>query len=142
MSKVPIRVVLETSRVMRWSFFLLLFGTFPFPLFGLEGLTVPAARFLQLAASLSVLVMLEDAGGMVGPLLALLWLHAVVYALILYASVIIVERWISPRLPAQGGRWLLTGMTLALVYWSSTGELYHTTFHHSDAHASLLELYR
>ena len=136
------RVPLETSGVMRWIFFLLFFWILPFPLFGLEGLAVPAARFLQLAASLSVLVMLEGAGGMVGPLLALLWLHAVAYALILYTGVIIVERWILARLPAHGDRWLLAAMTVALVYWSLAGEPYDTTFHHSDAHASLLELYR
>jgi len=127
---------------MRWGIFLLLFWTFPFPLFGLEGLAVPTARFVQLAASLSVLVLLEGAGGMVGSMLLLLWVHSLAYCLILYAGSVIVDRWVAPRLPAYGDRWLLAGLTVVLVSWGLLGSPYDSSFHHSDAHASLMGLYR
>jgi hypothetical protein len=81
--------------VNRWGLFLLLFWTVPFPLFGLEGLAVPTARFVQLAASLSVLVVLEGAGGMVGPMLALLCVHSVIYSVILYVGSVVVDRWVA-----------------------------------------------
>jgi len=125
-----------------WGFFLVLFWTFPFPLFGLEGLTVPVARFVQLAASLSVLVALEGAGGMVGPMLALLWAHVLVYSLILYLGSVVMDRWIAGRLSTHGRRWLLAGLTLLFVGWGLLDSPYDSSFHHSDAHASLAGLYR
>ncbi len=128
--------------MMRWGFFWLLFWTFPFPLLGLEGLLVPAARFFQLAASLTVLVALEWAGGMVGPMLGLLWAHALVYSMTLYVLSRGIERGCAVFLPTHGDRRLLVGLTILLVGWGVLGEPYDSSFHHSDAHASLVALYR
>jgi len=127
---------------MRWGFFLLLLFTFPLPLFGLDGLVVPVARFVQLAASLTVLVALEGACGMVGPMLALLWAHALIYSLILYLWSAIIDRWVGERVSRNGTRWLLAGLTILFVGWGLLGSPYHSSFHHSDPHASLVGLYR
>jgi len=128
--------------MMRWPLFLLLFWTVPFPLFGLDGLAVPVARFVQLAASLSVLVLLEGAGGMVGSMLALLWVHSIVYSLILFGITKVLAKVSAPILPAGADRWLFVGLTVALLSWGFFGEPYDTSFHHSDPHASLMRIYR
>ena len=128
--------------MLRWGVFVLLFWTLPFPLFGLEGLSVPTARFLQLALWLSMLVVLEGAGGMVGSMLALLWLHSLVYCLILYLGSRVAARWVAAHVSTAAGRWLLVATALALVSWGVFGEPYDSSFHHSEAHASLVELYR
>jgi hypothetical protein len=128
--------------VNRWVLFWVMFWTVPFPLFGLEGLAVPAARFVQLAASLSVLVALEGAGGMVGAMLALLCVHSLIYSMILYLGSVVVERWVAPRFSTHAGRWLLAGLAIVLVTWGLLGTPYDTSFHHSDPHASLIGLYR
>ena len=57
------------------------FVVWPLPLFGLDGSSIPAARFLQLAISLSALIATEGSGGLVGVFGLLLWAHAVVYGL-------------------------------------------------------------
>jgi hypothetical protein len=119
-----------------------LFWTVPFPLFGLEGLAVPTARFVQLAASLSVLVALEGAGGMVGPMLALLCVHSLIYCVILYVGSLVVDRWVARKFSTHAARWLLAGLALVLVSWGLLGAPYDTSFHHSDPHASLMGLYR
>ncbi len=133
---------LTLDRTIGWTFFLVLCWTFPFPLIGLEGLTVPAARFIQLAASLSILVLLEGAGGMVGALLLLLWLHALFYAGLLYALCAIVTRKLLPRAPDRADPWLIVALCVLMIFWGVLGRPYDTSFHHSDAHASLMELYR
>ena len=130
------------ARVTRWTLFLALLWTWPFPLLGLEGMFAPTARFIQLASSLSVLVALEGTGGMVVSLLVLLWTHVLVYSLILFAATSMLVRYALTRFPDR----VRTGMTIAavvaLVGWATFGGPYDTMFHHSDAHASLLELYR
>jgi len=126
----------------RWTLFLALLWTWPLPLFGLEGTFVPVARFVQLAASLSVLIVLEGTGGVVGVLFALLWGHVLVYGLILFAVASIFVRQVLARLPDRVGSGFTVAVVVILVFWASFGTPYDTMFHHSDSHASLLELYR
>ena len=122
--------------------FILLFLILPLPLLGLEGLMVPAARFLQLAAALSILVVIEGSGGMVGSLLLLLWIHALLYGAILYWGTWIVTEKLLPRFAERSRVWLIVGLAVGLVYWGLFGEPFASSFHHTDAHASLIGLYR
>ena len=127
---------------LRWALFIVLLGVWPFPLLGLDGSMIPVARFAQLAASLSVLIAIEGAGGMVGALAFLLWGHVLVYGLLLFgASTIIMKHGVS-RLPARVGFWFSATTILGLLSWAYLAHPYDTAFHHSAAHASLLELYQ
>ena len=128
--------------VMRWTLFVALLWTWPLPLFGLEGTLVPVARFVQLAASLSVLIALEGTGGMVGALFGLLWGHVLVYSLILFVVASIFVKQVLSRFPDRVGSGFTVAAVVVLVCWASFGTPYDTMFHHSNAHASLLELYR
>ena len=127
---------------MRWTLFAALLWTWPLPLFGLDGTLVPVVRFVQLAASLSALIALEGAGGMVGALFALLWGHVLVYGLILFGVASIFVSRVLSRFPDRAGIWVAVAAVVALVSWASLAGPYDTMFHHSDAHASLLDLYR
>jgi hypothetical protein len=103
---------------------------------------IPVARFAQLAASLSVLIAIEGAGGMVGALAFLLWGHVLVYGLLLFgATTIIIKHGVS-RMPSRVGFWFSVATILGLLSWGTLSHPYDTAFHHSDAHASLIELYR
>lgn len=130
------------ATAMRWPLFVALFFTWPFPLFGLEGSLIPAARFLQLAASLSVLLVLEGAGGMVGVLHLLLWAHVTVYGVSLFVGSVLVTRQLESRLPARYDIAVATLAIAALCAWGILGKPYDTQFHHSDVHASIPSLYR
>jgi hypothetical protein len=103
---------------------------------------VPVARFVQLAALLSVLIAIEGAGGMVGALAFLLWGHVLVYGLLLLgATTIIIRRGVS-RMPKPVGFWFTTAAVIGLLVWAHFFDPYDTPFHHSNPHASLLDLYR
>ena len=114
----------------------------PFPILGLDNVFVPVARLIQLATSLTILVVLEGAGGMVGALLGLLWVHALVYGLILLGIATVITRRLRSRLSGRVSFGLLAATILALFLWAFFGSSYDTPFHHSDAHASFLDLYR
>jgi hypothetical protein len=122
--------------------FFLVFLMLPLPLFGLEGLMVPAARFLQLATALSILVVIEGSGGMVGSLLLLLWIHALFYGAMIYWGSRVVTRRLLPKFPELVGPWLIASVGVGLACWGLFGEPYASSFHHSEAHASLTRLYR
>jgi hypothetical protein len=133
---------LDRAGAFRWALFIALLWIWPFPLFGLDGSMIPVARFVQLAASLSVLIAIEGAGGMVGALAFLLWGHVLIYGLLLFgASTIIMKHGVS-RMPARVGFWFSASAIFGLLCWGYLSHPYDTAFHHSDAHASLLELYR
>jgi hypothetical protein len=128
--------------VFRWALFIVLLWIWPFPLFGLDGSMIPVARFAQLAASLSVLIAIEGAGGMVGALAFLLWGHVLVYGLLLFgATTIIINHGVS-RMPGRVGFWFSVATILGLLSWGTLSHPYDTAFHHSEAHASLIDLYR
>lgn len=130
------------QRKMRWTLFIVLLWTWPLPFFGLDGALIPTVRFIQLAVSLSILIVLEGAGGMVGAFFVLLWGHVLVYGLILFGVASIFESRFLSRLPDRVGVWVGVAAVVALVFWASFTSPYDTMFHHSNAHASLLELYR
>jgi hypothetical protein len=128
--------------VQRQILFILLFLILPLPLLGLDGLMVPAARFFQLATVLSILVVIEGSGGMVGSLLLLLWIHALFYGAMIYWGSSIVTSRLLQKFPERSRPWLIAGFGLGLACWGLFGEPYSSSFHHSDAHASLTRLYR
>lgn len=131
-----------SSRAASWILFAALALVWPLPMVGLEGSRVPVARFAELAAALSVLVALEGAGGMVGLMLLLLWGHVLVYGLALYGVSRLVVRFGLSRLPARVGAGAVAAVLVGLLAWGVFGRPYDSLFHHSEAHASLLELYR
>jgi hypothetical protein len=133
---------LTSARAFRWTFFIALLWAWPLPLLGLEGTTIPVARFIQLAVALSVLIAIEGAGGMVGALFFLLWGHVLVYALLLFGAAAIIVKQVILRLPDRIGFWIAAAALVALFSWGSFADPYDTAFHHSAAHASLLDLYR
>jgi hypothetical protein len=130
------------ARILRWILFATLLATWPLPLFGLDGALVPVLRFVQLAASLSVLIGLEGAGGMVSSLLFLFWGHVLVYGLILFGVASIFVGQVVSRFPERTRVWAAAATVVALVFWAALFAPYDTMFHHSQAHASLLDLYR
>jgi hypothetical protein len=131
----------ETPR-FTWLLVCALLLIWPFPILGLDNIFVPVARLIQLATSLTILVVLEGAGGMVGALLGLLWAHALVYGLILLGLTTVIARRVRSRLSDRVGLGLVAVSILALFLWALFAPPYDTPFHHSDAHASLLDLYR
>lgn len=136
----------KTPWIESWLFKWILFGaliwTWPFPLLGLDGTWVPVARFIQLAVSISVLILLEGAGGKVAAFFGLLWVHALIFGLVLFGVASILVRQTRRRLPDRIGAGLLLGIVIALFVWAIWGSPYDTQFHHSNAHASFLEIYR
>jgi hypothetical protein len=134
--------MLIDARILRWILFVTLLVTWPLPLFGLDGTLVPVARFVQLASWLSVLIALEGAGGMVGSLFVLLWGHVLVYGLVLFVVASIFVGQVLSRFPNRVRVWVASAAVVALVAWASLADPYDSMFHHSDPHASLLELYQ
>ncbi len=134
---------MSDSRVsMRLLIFLALVLVWPVPMIGLDGSLVPLARFVQLAASLTVLISIEGAGGMVGVLLLLLWGHALIYGVLLFAVSWLISRVVVSLAPRRIAFALVFAAIVGLLVWGSLGHPYDTIFHHSDAHASLLNIYR
>ena len=138
----PEKSALIESSILKWTLFGALVWTWPFPLVGLDGTLVPVVRFIQLAASLSLLIVLEGAGGMVGALFGLLWAHVLVYGLIVFAVATIFVRLARSWLPGRVASGLVMGIVIALFVGAIVVDPYDTQFHHSDAHASFLDLYR
>ena len=133
---------LDRAGALRWVLFFVLLWTWPLPLFGLDGSMVPVARFVQLAASLSVLIAIEGAGGMVGALAFLLWGHVLVHGLILFGAATIIVRGGISRMPSAAGFWFTVAAVFGLLAWAHFCDPYDTPFHHSNPHAPLLDVYR
>jgi hypothetical protein len=127
---------------MRGFLFTALLATWPVPLFGLDGTLVPVLRFAQLGTSLSGLLVVEGAGGMVVALLTLFWAHVLIYGLVLFGVASILVRTVLSRLPDRMRFAAVAAVVLALIFWGSLSDPYDSAFHHSNAHASLMELYR
>ncbi len=126
----------------RWALYLVLLLTWPLPLLGLGGSLVPVARYAQLAIALSHLILREGTGGMVGTLLVLFWAHVLVYGVLLFALVVLVEKGLLARISGRLRPWIVAGLCAGLFVWFSLDAPYDSQFHHDDAHASLLVLYR
>lgn len=131
-----------SSKAAAWVLFVALILMWPLPLLGLEGSFVPVARFLELALALSGLAIIEGTGGMVGLFLLLLWGHVLVYTGLLYVVVRLLRRFAFDRLSAGSCALIVVLAVGGLLGWSGFGRPYDTQFHHSDAHASLFEVYR
>ena len=114
----------------------------PFPLFGLAGSLVPAARYLQLAAVMLALIAQEGAGGMVLPLAGLLVAHALFYSGCLAVLAWVLGRVVLSRLSGGARRTLVWVAVIVMLVSASFAPLYDSQFHHASAHARLLDLYR
>ena len=114
----------------------------PLPLVGLGEGAIPVARFLQLTAALVRLISLEGTGGMVVGFAALFAAHAVVYGVALALAARVLARHLLPRIASRLRDHLVVIATTLLVSLGVYAELYTTPYHHSSAHARLLELYR
>jgi hypothetical protein len=126
----------------RIALFLALFVAFPFPMFGLDGVRVPAARFVQLAGALVGLVVVEGDGGMATTFAGLFAVHAVVYIVVLGFFVWALWKFVLSRLPYRL-RDHITVITVTLLILIGTyDQLYETRFHHTSSQARLSELYR
>jgi hypothetical protein len=122
--------------------FLAAFFALPLPLLGLDGVSVPAARFVQLAGAIALLVSAEGTGGMVVGLGLLLGVHALVYTALLAGGGFALARFALPRIHVRLRDHVTVITATLLIALGVYGDLYDTRFHHSSAHAKLLELYR
>ncbi len=122
--------------------FVTAFVALPLPFFGLDGTLVPAARYGQLAAVLLGLLAHEGGGGAVGLLVLLFVAHAVLYTGLLALVAWVLARGVLRHLGARGCRILVVATSVSLLVVASQARIYDSPFHHSDAHARLLELYR
>jgi len=131
-----------SRRVAAVLLFLGAFIALPLPLLGLAGVSVPVARFFQLAGALGWLIALEGSAGMVVPLMTLLLAHAVVYTALIAGAVWALSRFSLRRVPSRLRDHLTVIAVTLLLALGVYAELYDTAFHHASAHAKLLELYR
>lgn len=122
--------------------FLTLFFVWPLSLWGLEGSVVPAARFLQLGGAMLALILLEGSGGIVGMITGLMWGHAIVYGILLWVVATLLARFVFSRVEDVVRTRVVVVVMAFLVAWGILSRPYDTQFHHSDAHASLAELYQ
>ena len=127
---------------MRWILFVALMATWPLPLIGLDGTLVPVFRYAQLATSLSVLMALEGTGGMVVAVFFLFCAHILIYALILFGVASVLVKFVLSKFPDRIRAVFVVVTVVALVSWGSLADPYDSAFHHSDAHAPLMDLYR
>ena len=130
-----------SSRISAGGLFLVMFFVFPLPMVGLEA-SVPAARFAQLGAAAGWLGLTEGTEGMVGVFAGLLLGHAVGYALILSMGCALLRRYVLGPLHHRVRDHVTVIVSVLLISVGVYGELYDTRFHHTSAHAKLLELYR
>ena len=114
----------------------------PFPLLGLGGSFVPVARFAQLALGLSVLGVTEGGEGMVGPMVGLLWGHAIIFGLLLWGAVALLRRLLRRSIGDARVGGVLAALAVVVALGGFAFAEYDTQFHHSTAHATLAELYR
>lgn len=126
----------------RTLIFMTLFCVWPLPLLGLGGSLVPAARFLQLGISLLALIVIEGSGGILGMITGLMWGHAIIYGALLWVVASLLARFVFSRVDEIVRTRVVIVVMAFLISWGIFGRPYDSQFHHSDAHASLAELYQ
>ncbi|MFK7899008.1 MAG: hypothetical protein AB8G23_24475 [Myxococcota bacterium] len=126
----------------RGLLFVALFLIWPLPLLGLGGSVIPAARFAQLGASLLTLIALEGSGGIIGLITGLMWAHAIVYGGLLWIAATLLSRFVFGRLSPVVRTRVVVVVIAFLAAWATLSRPYDTQFHHTEAHASLAELYQ
>jgi hypothetical protein len=124
-----------TSRRLLWIGLML---ALPLPMLALEDALVPVARFLLLGGVCIAVMLVEDAGGVVG-LLALLFLaHAVVYAGLLWLLAFAISRGLGRLPPRRLGA--ITLATLVLAFLAATATRPYRTPFGRASHGSLIEV--
>lgn len=131
-----------SPRFSQIALFLALFIALPLPMLGLDGVRVPAARFVQLGGSMLGLWAVEGGVGVEGSVTALLVTHAVVYTASLAGLVWALWRFVLSRFPHRFRDHVTVISVTLLILIGAYDELYETGFHHTSAHAQLFELYR
>jgi hypothetical protein len=129
-------------RVAGIALFVAALAALPLPMFGFDGSSVPAARYWQLGLVCLQIIAAEGGQGMVGAFAGLLLGHAVVYTTGIALAAAIVTRTLLRRVPLRGRDHILVISVTLLIALGIFARLYATQFHHSSAHAQLLELYR
>ena len=130
------------SWVTRSVLFLALFVALPLPMLGLDGVRVPAARFVQVAGADLWRLVSQGTGELSGGVVALVALHAVLYTALLAVAVGALWHYALRRLPYRFRAHLtVIGVTL-LVLIGIYDALYETRFHAATDRARLHELYR
>jgi len=130
------------SWVTRSVLFLALFIALPLPMLGLDGVRVPAARFVQVAGGELWSFASHGAGELSGTVVALLALHAVLYTALLAAAVGALWHYALRRLPYRFRDHVTVISATLLILIGIYDELYETRFHAATERAGLLELYR
>jgi len=99
----------------------------PLPMVALDAALVPVARFLLLGGVCVAVMLVEDAGGVVG-LLALVFLaHACVYAGLLWLLAFAISRGLRGLTPRRRAALTLAALALGLVAVTATRP-YRTPF--------------
>jgi len=117
------------------------FAAVPFPMLGFDAF-VPGARYAQLALALARLRIEEGGGGMGGTLLLLFAAHALVAALAVGIGSGLVARFALARMPSRLRDHVTVIAATLVVALASYASWFTTPFHHTSAHAQLIELYR
>jgi hypothetical protein len=130
-----------SPRISAGILFLVAFFALPLPMLVLEA-SVPAARFAQLGVVAAWLGLAEGSEGMVGIFAGLLLGHAFGYALVLAMVCALLRRYVLAPLHHRVRDHVTVIFSVLVISIASYGELYDTRFHHTSAHAKLLELYR
>jgi hypothetical protein len=120
---------------MLWIGFLL---TVPLPLLGF-GALIPVARFLLLAAVTAGLIVAEGMGTVPAALLAILVLHALVYAALLWLLALLISRGLA-RLSRRSLAPATVGLVAACLIVAAVFDLYVTPFASVSPRASLLHV--
>jgi len=120
---------------MLWLGFLL---TVPLPLLGF-GALIPVARFLLLAGVTVGLIAAEGTGTVPAALLAILLLHALIYAGALWVLALLIARGLE-KLSSRSVALATVGLVAACLIVAAAFELYVTPFAPVSARASLLHV--
>lgn len=113
-----------TSRRLLWVGLLL---TLPLPMLVLDDGLVPVVRFLLLGGACVAVMLVEDAGGVVGFLALVFLVHAVVYAGLLWLLAFAISRGLGRLPPRRLAAVTLAALVLAFVAATAT-QPYRTPF--------------
>ena len=126
----------------RVALFLALFVALPLPMLGLDGVRVPAARFVQLAGGELWSLVSGASGELSVSVTTLVVFHAILYTALLAVVVAGLWKYVLRRLPHRFRDHVTVISVTLLILLGIYDELYETRFHAERERARLHELYR